>query len=29
KKAQNFIKRYSWDSVGQKLEKIYYKFLDY
>ena len=29
KKAQNFIKRYSWDSVGQKLEKVYYKFLDY
>ncbi|GAG75847.1 unnamed protein product, partial [marine sediment metagenome] len=28
KKAQNFIKRYSWDSVGQKLEKVYYKFLD-
>jgi len=29
KKSQNFIKRYSWDSVGQKLEKVYYKFLDY
>ncbi|MFW9782816.1 MAG: glycosyltransferase family 4 protein [Candidatus Heimdallarchaeota archaeon] len=26
-KAQNFIKRYSWDSVGKKLENIYYKFL--
>jgi glycosyltransferase involved in cell wall biosynthesis len=26
-KAQKFIKRYSWDSVGQKLEKTYYKFL--
>jgi glycosyltransferase involved in cell wall biosynthesis len=26
-KAQNFIKRYSWDSVGKILESIYYKFL--
>ncbi|MFX0080231.1 MAG: glycosyltransferase family 4 protein [Candidatus Hodarchaeota archaeon] len=26
-KAQKFIKRYSWDSVGQKLENTYYKFL--
>ncbi|MHA2339790.1 MAG: glycosyltransferase family 4 protein [Candidatus Hodarchaeales archaeon] len=26
--AQKFIKRYSWNSVGEKLEKIYYKFLN-
>ena len=26
-KAQKFIKRYSWDSVGKKLEELYYKFL--
>ena len=28
KKAQIFIKRYSWDSVGKKLENVYYKFLN-
>ena len=28
-KAQKFIKRYSWDSVGKKLENIYYKFLEF
>jgi len=27
-KAQKFIKRYSWDSVGQKLEELYFKFLN-
>ncbi|GAG79457.1 unnamed protein product, partial [marine sediment metagenome] len=27
-KAQNFIKRYSWDSVGEKLEKLYFKFMN-
>lgn len=27
-KAQNFIQRYSWDSVGEKIEKIYYKSLN-
>jgi glycosyltransferase involved in cell wall biosynthesis len=27
-KAQNFIKRYTWDAVGKKLEKVYYKFLN-
>jgi len=27
-KAQKFVKRYSWDSVGKKLEVIYQKFLD-
>jgi glycosyltransferase involved in cell wall biosynthesis len=26
--AQKFIKRYSWDSVGEKLEKIYLKFIN-
>jgi len=26
-KAQKFVKRYAWDSVGKKLEKIYHKFL--
>ncbi|MFW9936255.1 MAG: glycosyltransferase family 4 protein [Candidatus Thorarchaeota archaeon] len=26
-KAQKFIKRYSWDAVGRKLEEIYEKFL--
>jgi len=25
--ASSYIKRFSWDSVGQKLEGIYYKFL--
>ena len=25
--AQNFITRYSWNSVGKKLEKVYEKFL--
>lgn len=29
KKAQQFIKRYSWDSVGKKLEEVYEKFLIY
>ncbi len=27
-KALKFIERYNWDSVGQKLEKVYYKFLN-
>ena len=27
KKAQQFIKRYTWDSVGKKLEEAYEKFL--
>ncbi|MHA1488915.1 MAG: glycosyltransferase family 4 protein [Promethearchaeota archaeon] len=27
KKAQKFIKRYTWDSVGKKLEKVYEKYL--
>jgi glycosyltransferase involved in cell wall biosynthesis len=27
-KAQKFIKRYSWNSVGEKLEAIYYKFIN-
>jgi glycosyltransferase involved in cell wall biosynthesis len=27
KKAQEFITRYSWDKVGQKLEKVYKDFL--
>ena len=27
-KAKEFVKRYSWDSVGKKLEAIYQKFLD-
>jgi glycosyltransferase involved in cell wall biosynthesis len=26
-KAQKFIRRYSWDSVGHKIENVYYKFL--
>lgn len=26
-KAQNFIKRYTWNSVGQKLEEVYKLFL--
>ncbi|MFX1259277.1 MAG: glycosyltransferase family 4 protein [Promethearchaeota archaeon] len=29
KRAQNFIKRYSWDEVGKKLEEVYFKFLSY
>ncbi|MFX1442818.1 MAG: glycosyltransferase family 4 protein [Promethearchaeota archaeon] len=29
KKAQQFIKRYSWDSVGKKLEQIYEMLLNY
>ena len=29
KKAQDFIKIYSWKKVGQKLEKLYRKFLSY
>jgi glycosyltransferase involved in cell wall biosynthesis len=28
KQAQKFIKRYSWKSVGEKLEKLYFDFLD-
>ena len=27
-KAQDFIKRYTWDSVGKKLEVVYQKFFD-
>ena len=27
-KAQKFIKKYTWDSVGKKLEKIYQKYLN-
>ncbi|MHA1439399.1 MAG: glycosyltransferase family 4 protein [Promethearchaeota archaeon] len=27
KNAQQFIKRYTWDAVGKKLEKLYQKFL--
>ncbi len=27
KKGQEFVKRYSWDAVGKRLEKIYQKFL--
>ena len=27
--AQKFIKRYSWDAVGKRLEKEYIRFLDY
>ncbi|MHA1914245.1 MAG: glycosyltransferase family 4 protein [Promethearchaeota archaeon] len=27
-KAQKFIKRYSWESVGRRIEKIYTKFLE-
>ena len=27
KHAQNFISKYSWDSVGKKLEEVYKKFL--
>ncbi|MBY8983728.1 MAG: glycosyltransferase family 4 protein [Candidatus Lokiarchaeota archaeon] len=27
-KAREFIKRYSWDSVGEKLEKFYFKFIN-
>lgn len=26
--AQSFIKRYTWDSVGKKLERAYFKFLN-
>ncbi len=29
KKAQQFIKRYTWDSVGKKLEEVYEKLLYY
>jgi glycosyltransferase involved in cell wall biosynthesis len=28
KKAQKFIKRYTWDSVGKRLEKVYENFLN-
>jgi glycosyltransferase involved in cell wall biosynthesis len=27
-KAQTFIKKYTWDEVGKRLEKVYQKFLD-
>ncbi len=27
KKGQEFIKRYTWDSVGKNLERVYQKFL--
>ncbi|MFW9824286.1 MAG: glycosyltransferase family 4 protein [Candidatus Thorarchaeota archaeon] len=27
-KAQKFIRKYAWDSVGKKIEEIYYKFLN-
>jgi len=27
-RSKSYIKRFSWDSVGQKLEGIYYKFLN-
>ena len=27
-KAQEFVKRYTWDSVGKKLESVYYKFVN-
>jgi glycosyltransferase involved in cell wall biosynthesis len=26
--AQNFIRKYTWDSVGKKIEQAYLKFLD-
>ncbi len=26
--AQEFVKRYSWDSVGKKLERVYQKFIN-
>ncbi len=26
--AQKFIKRYTWEEVGKKLESVYYKFLE-
>lgn len=29
KKAQHFIKRYTWDSVGKKLEEVYEKLLNH
>ncbi|MBD3198132.1 MAG: glycosyltransferase [Candidatus Lokiarchaeota archaeon] len=28
KHAQKFIKRYSWEEVGKKLEQVYYRFLN-
>jgi len=28
RKAQSFISRYSWNSVGKKLEEVYQKFLE-
>ncbi|MBN1802899.1 MAG: glycosyltransferase family 4 protein [Candidatus Lokiarchaeota archaeon] len=28
KRAQQFIKRYSWDEVGRNLEKLYLRFVD-
>lgn len=28
KRSSSYIKRFSWDSVGQKLEDIYYQFLN-
>jgi glycosyltransferase involved in cell wall biosynthesis len=27
RKAQKFIERYTWNSVGKKLEEVYYKFI--
>lgn len=27
-KAQKFIKRYTWDELGKKLEKLYYKLIE-
>jgi len=27
-KAQNFVKRYTWNSVGKKLEAVYQKFIN-
>jgi glycosyltransferase involved in cell wall biosynthesis len=27
-KAQNFIKKYTWNAVGKKLENVYYQFLN-
>ncbi|MFX0075226.1 MAG: glycosyltransferase family 4 protein [Candidatus Hermodarchaeota archaeon] len=28
KKGQSFIKKYSWNMVGKRLEKVYYKFIE-
>jgi D-inositol-3-phosphate glycosyltransferase len=27
-KAQKYIKKYTWDSVGKKVEEVYYKFME-